>query len=509
MNALIRHLVLLGSVIVALAPSLAFTQDSFAASGPWQVEEAAAENLPWSGYWWPIRKGELIGPLLKYDRLTGDSAAPWELEHNPPGPGVPEWHGYCHGWTAAALLESEPRSGGRLSNADDIAELDVADQKAWLSVSHAADTAQTYGDRFGDGMGSEDQHDIAPDRLWQLLRTFIKQQRLAVAMDLDPSPEVWNYPVYAYRVEHAPHPNGGGLRVGRLSLWAAENAVPPNFVGLLPHFQTYTFEYRTRNGAIELGTGRWTGESIRTHPDFAWYPILVAGENPELNYAKIKQIVGEVSAGDTAPRPSIPGFDPADENSPLPVSPIQLVRAVSSRRSAFFLDLQTAPFGTNRFVEGERISLRLHTERGGYLYLLHVTPRGELSLLYPKPGEEFRVSPSHNQAIDIPANRQAGFRAKRPFGNHLIKAIVSQRPLLLTGLVREQPPVRGTPRGELSSSAVPGGFRICPTLERFTRTTLVNYLEAKVADTSLPQPSEQLITKFAQDEMTYYVGPSD
>ena len=75
-----------------------------------RVDEGSAKHTPWSGYWWPIAKGELLqGPLQKHDTLTRRRAHQWERQHNPPGNNVPEWHGYCHGWAAAAILEREPR----------------------------------------------------------------------------------------------------------------------------------------------------------------------------------------------------------------------------------------------------------------------------------------------------------------------------------------------------------------------------------------------------------------
>ena len=64
-------------------------------------EQATANLMPWSGYWWPIHEGRLLGPLAKYDRITGHRAAEWERGKNPPGPDVPRWFGYCHAWSAA------------------------------------------------------------------------------------------------------------------------------------------------------------------------------------------------------------------------------------------------------------------------------------------------------------------------------------------------------------------------------------------------------------------------
>lgn len=213
-----------------------------------QTDEAAAKRIPWSGYWFPTAKGELLEPLRKYDALTGSSAFQWEVSRNPPGANVPAWHGYCHGWAAASVLEQEPTQGLVATARGGNISLGVADQKGWYAACHTGDAANWFGDRYGDGQGSEDPNDLRPDVLWQLLKMFIKDQGVPLIMDLDPGPEVWNYPVYAYRIEYQPHPNGGGWQSAQLSLWAADDAVPPDFVGLMPHFQTYTFQFLTRSG---------------------------------------------------------------------------------------------------------------------------------------------------------------------------------------------------------------------------------------------------------------------
>lgn len=132
------------------------------------LEKAAAEITPWSGYWWPIREGSLLVPLGKYDRLTGHQAAAWERQANPPGPDVPRWFGYCHGWAAASMLEPEPdrtHVAPSLRDGNPRIPLDIGDQKGLLTACHTEDLANTWGDRFGDGAGSEDPQDLQPDLL--------------------------------------------------------------------------------------------------------------------------------------------------------------------------------------------------------------------------------------------------------------------------------------------------------------------------------------------------------
>jgi hypothetical protein len=122
---------------------------SLATTAQAQVDEGVSKHIPWSGYWFPMAKGELLGPLKKYDALTGSNAFQWEYQKNPPGQNVPEWHGYCHGWSAAAVLEKEPKQQRLIRYAGGSIPLQVGDQKAWYTACHAADTANWYGDRFG------------------------------------------------------------------------------------------------------------------------------------------------------------------------------------------------------------------------------------------------------------------------------------------------------------------------------------------------------------------------
>ena len=136
------------------------------------VEEGAATVTPWSGYWWPKRKGELLGPLAKYDQLTGHTAAVWERRHSPPGPKQQDWEGYCHAWSAAAITEEEPKEAKTIENVS----VGVADQKGWLTAAHTQDVANFAGHRY-DGRPGDDLQDIYPDVLWNTLKSYIGQRR--------------------------------------------------------------------------------------------------------------------------------------------------------------------------------------------------------------------------------------------------------------------------------------------------------------------------------------------
>lgn len=101
------------------------------AAAAWgQSDEGIARHIPWSGYWFPMAKRELLEPLRKYDALTGSNAYAWEYRRNPPGQPIPEWHGYCHGWAAASVLEYEPRQQRLAPYGNSSLLLQVSDQKS-------------------------------------------------------------------------------------------------------------------------------------------------------------------------------------------------------------------------------------------------------------------------------------------------------------------------------------------------------------------------------------------
>ncbi|HEX5103907.1 MAG TPA: DUF4384 domain-containing protein [Pirellulaceae bacterium] len=480
-----------------------------------QVDEGSAKHIPWSGYWFPMAKGEILEPLRKYDALTGRNAFAWEYQRNPPGQNVPEWHGYCHAWAAAAVLEKEPSQVRAAHYGNGSIPLRISDQKAWLTACHSADAANSYGDRYGDGQGMEDPGDLTPDALWQLLRMFLRDQRVALIMDLDPGPEVWNYPVYAYRIEYGPHPAAQGWFHAQLGLWAADDAVPPDFVGLVPHYQTYTFQFQMRGRSIVAGSARWTGQSVQDHPDFAWYPYVVMAENPELHYPNVKKLlqsstpVGAPASegnGATGVQPHIPGFSPVDSsgqsdasNQPVPVSPMQLVSAVANRTSKFGFDLRSAEFGKVQYAIGEGLQLVGTSSQDGYLYLLHIDPLGELTLLYPSPGDDNRVAAS----VEFRFPRQKVGEVRGPLGNHCVKAIITQQPLILTGFSH-------MPRRDATAEAwQPRTLLLCPTQTKLVKSLLGEYVQGKsLDDRQLPGDIASRLPGFAQDEFTSYVGPA-
>jgi len=497
-----------------------------------EVDEATAGFRPWSGYWFPSRQGAMAQYLGSYDQLTGSSARNWYLKQHPTGAEVPEWYGHCHAHSAASIMEREPTTGRTLVGTETGVRVavDVATSKALLTTSHTQDVTNAWGDRFGDGNGTEDQNDLAPDTLWRLLKLHIDRKGVPLVIDIDAGPEVWNFPVYAYRIEYQQVADDG-TQTATLVLLMADSTVQPGFVGTKVRKQTYQFQFQMRGGSVVVGSARWTGRSVEDHPDFAWYPIMQKSENPEVLYSTVQEITGgtarnsdstdtqEPSSDEPEPqdeqpvtvddqpesepsRPATPErqsplatapvAEPTPSVSPVLVSPMEAMSLLASETSAFGLDVSVDRFDGGHYQAGETLRVNGVSEQAGFLVLLQVDPAHEVRLLYPRNGENNWVATGSIETLV-----QEKFAAGNVPGVHRIKALVTQRPLLLTGLTMEE-----------SDRRQP--FRFHTTQRSQIASVLSNYQQQSPIDMKkLGTPSPQkLIGDFSQDSVAYYVLPA-
>jgi len=489
------------SAITALF--LCFTGTVFAG-----MEEGRVATDIWSGYWWPTARGEILEPLGKYDTLTGQKAAAWERTNNPPGRNVPGWFGLCHGWAASSVIDSEPKKTIRVGNQ----VLSVGDQKGLLSVCHSDDVANIYGDRFGDGIGSEDTNDIAPDELWMVLRRYIKEQKLPVVLDLEPGPEVWNYPAFAYRVEYAPIQTGSPIHQGTISLWFADDAVPKNFVGLKRVFQRYRFQVEMRGDSVVMGTGKWIGESARNHPDFAWFPYIVRSSNPEVKYDLVCNLLGRQITPPPAPvsvspvqpeqpvQPQVttPEVETASDCLTLP----QLMLLLEGEKSDFIFDISAEKFD-GKYKENDLLAINGITRETGYLYLFGIDPNGKIAVLYPQPEDDNRVEA--DKPFTVPgANASYQWRLTPPYGDYRVKGIVTSKPLRFTGeYVKPQTVESDSERRILDWNALL--MRVMP-MENELSTEAIGRMKGN--DFVEMRLLYETLGRFSQDEVMINVGPA-
>jgi hypothetical protein len=270
------------------------------------VDEGVADRTPWSGYWWSLQDAALAfgyqghpAPFEKYDWYAdGDWpswATNWEADEGNGHyqPNGESWFGHCNGWSAAAVRENEP---GALTAGG--IPFDVGDLKGILSEAHYQDNADFEGERYGDGYGSEDIDDLYPDHLWLICMEYIRDNGLAIVMDLDEDYQVWNYPVYQYYVDYSPANDGYDGYWCDMRIWAADDAVSPDFEGTQDVIKDYSFYVRIVGGEIVSGSGYWYGDAQWDHPDFAWYPTLQQSANPYIEYSVVTEILSEGPGGD-------------------------------------------------------------------------------------------------------------------------------------------------------------------------------------------------------------------
>lgn len=450
--------------------SLAFTQSGVHGQ---VTDEGYAANTPWSGYWWPIKTGELLVPLGKYDQVTGNHAAAWERSTNPPGTNVPDWWGYCQGWAASSVMEKEPTSAVTYGNQT----FSVGDQKGLLAASHADDVANSFGARF-NGDSGDDINDIAPDMLWNELRRHLREQRIPLVFDLSPGAEVWNYPAYAYRVTYSPVE--GEVCPCKMEVWLANDNVPKEYVGLQRIYKVYTFEAKFQNGTTVLGTGRWTGNSKQDHPDFVWSPYVVHSENSELNYKLVCDILGTTPANggnggttvdennhadDTAPanggneETTVAENGHADDAAPTDgesgeaeivetarpeeavvstetetaivapaVTAEDLTALTEGKPSNWDFDITVDKFDGGEYAQGEGIAVSGKSEKAGYLYLIAIDPDQKISLIYPTGNADNRIEAGEVFTVPAPDSGEK-FYLTGPAGDYRIHAVICESPL--------------------------------------------------------------------------------
>ncbi len=530
-----------------------------AADSGMQIERAEARFVPWSGYWWPLRAGGLNGPLARYDQVTGANALAWQKEHRPTDPDAPRWHGYCHAWAASCVMEPEPIEPVRVTAHQDNTSLtlSIGDQKGMLAACHTHNVANVYGRRTEEG--DEPDGDLAPDVLWRLLKLYLDQQGVPLVLDIEPGPEVWNHPVYAYEIRYT-SPDETGLCQARLTLWLADDAVPPDYIGTKVRKQNYTFEFRMHGGSVVLGSGQWTGRSRQDHPDFAWYPFVARAENPEVQHQVVQQLVSRAPREPESPEPTLPEPAPPEPTLPEPdelmpplvldedpapvlLSPIELVALVTNKTSSFGLDVTVDRFDGAHYHPGETFSIRGSSEQAGYLYLLHIDSVGDLTLLYPLAGQDNRVAAEKPFQLPADADRFA-YRVTPPPGMNRVKAVVTSRPLALTGLLAvartgapiQQSPVQQSPvqlsavqqspmpvqrelqepgpagqvRPGMQAESLPRqSFRWHPSQRRQIRQLLLGYQQrARLEPGQLAADDPlELLGEFSQDEVAFYVEP--
>lgn len=243
------------------------------------TEEASSDFIPWSGYWWPLRYGGLAtgmdyrghpAPLEKYELYLYGSyplgATRWELKNHYKPDALP-WEGLCHGRAFAAAYEPMDFKPSSLRNV----AFRLEDKRGLMVAAHTDDLL----DRALDS---------GPAEFHRFLMKYIKEGRKPIVADLDPSEEVWFYPIFKYHLTV----EGNSQRWDVVCKVWYSDIVSPDTPGPVIGSKTYTYRLYLQEGAI-VG-GEWTGQSITDHPSRIYAPLAPRASNPYVDYATVKAI---------------------------------------------------------------------------------------------------------------------------------------------------------------------------------------------------------------------------
>jgi hypothetical protein len=289
-----------------------------------------AERNAWSGYWWPMMSSsdrrdyrnlyDDDGPLDKYDQYCVACGLPNPRSREFEGwrhfadkrledaLGLTAfWWGHCNGWAAAAVLENEPNG---VRNIHGIS-FEVGDQKGLLTVCHNGDPVDVIRK-----IGENDAHLFHA----MLIQSIGKEKRgLIFDTKLDPidpetgepTREVWNYP--AYRYEFIYTQKGSDTWDVTASVWFADDAVEPNFIGTKnwPLGEgPKVYVYRISGDQERPSSGMWIGGSRQDHPDLMWRPqplkvqnaaeARIPGSSQTTFHPTLRQLVYAICAGEEA-----------------------------------------------------------------------------------------------------------------------------------------------------------------------------------------------------------------
>ena len=357
------------------------------------------DRIPWSGYWWPQTQGQLVfgynehpSPLEKYDAyVTGyyPAAAYAEGLIREYDPDVHGWFGHCDDWAAASILELEPNFVGDLRGIP----FSVGDKKGLLTAFYDQNvTAVLYGERYAEE--GDDRDDVYPggvNGFHQTLINYIANQGLPIIMDLEPGPQIWNYPVFRYEMEWYDQDN---RRYVTCTVWMADDSVSPDFVGTQEFTKTYTYSLEI-DGMGELldEPGQWEGESVDSHPDFMWFPTFVSAQHSYLDGDTIDEIVQSEADG------SDDRFE--WNNDPETAQPID-----ESIKNRFY-------WGSAQDEDWYRVAL----EAGDYFYAFLLSPSGDLDVqIFDAEGYEEGTVFYHGSRIDSAAYSDFYYVRVRPTG---------------------------------------------------------------------------------------------
>jgi hypothetical protein len=296
-----------------------------------RVLEGETSVVPWSGHWWPFQGGGLArgygawghpAPLEKYELVTVGFypwlATEWELAHHY-NPDALDWEGLCYARAAAAAVEPEPVGPSVYRNV----LFRVGDKKGLLTSLYTDPVTQI-------GAGSD------PVRFHTWLLYYIGELDTPIAADMDPSEELWYYPIYKYRMDMN---DAGSVRHVTCRVWYTVST-EADFQGAVVYTREYTYDLTVGPDGTITG-GRWTGSSESNHPGLMFVVLGEGAENPHVDSETVHRIAATAD-------------DELEAEDPVSVGPGSYAMVLADREDSIRL-----PCGA-----GTPVHVRLESEGG-------------------------------------------------------------------------------------------------------------------------------------------------
>lgn len=250
-------------------------------TGVFECFAAEADYRPWSGWWWPFRRGGLVNgsdynghpaPLEKYDYVTSGTytgpATSYGTGHYYDTNAL-SWEGMCFCWAAASVLEEEPVHKGIYKGT----RFYVGDKKGLLTVAYDCPIYYHY---------SID----SPIDFHQILSEYIGPGKIPLIMDLGSDDEIWNHPVFKYTSDYT---LDGNTRHYATTIYYITDQVSPDYVGSAALQKTYYY-YLVVQGEEIIESG-WEYGSVTNHPKNAREPYGTHGLNTGIDFDEVMKIV--------------------------------------------------------------------------------------------------------------------------------------------------------------------------------------------------------------------------
>ncbi|MDR2441247.1 MAG: DUF4384 domain-containing protein, partial [Planctomycetaceae bacterium] len=425
------------------------------------VFQGRADKTPWAGYSFPIDKGGLQKPLTVYDKYTTKKAEAWEKQNRK----VPKT--YNAAWAASSILEPEPT--GKDSKMIEI-------RKGLLAGIYDSDkTIKIEG-------GDTTTNKCTPKSLWRALHNNISRLKTPVVVCFNGADEDDNHAIYAYNITCTPT-KGTDLWDGEFVLLSIVDIENPSENPIRKTTLKFNGKIKDR---IFVDDGQWIGELI---PSYVWtasspgdkirneeiivpevrkilalpdeeldkyLSVSLSDENNEVEKIYDPGKLPERKDGDFKIVPKIPAKvnNDKEQTTKLPITPSkpkpepskhelktavylsvdEMLALLANKISSWTFDASIPKKLDGGVMNaGDNFKVAVKSEQSGYLYIIAVNREGDISMIYPVPGEDNYYS-ARSQSVLLPRDdRYFQIAENLPIGEVRLKVFLTGLPVHISG----------------------------------------------------------------------------